>query len=639
MRSCGRTMWALLLLALFASACTGAGTANPEPAATSPTTIGAAPNGRSPDVGGQCSASSASPPAADQLLGLEDLPFAQFLEDSYQTLLVRDPEMLTSLGISADLGLRNDRLNDYSDEFIRETQALEIGLLDLLRRYDRSALETSERVSYDVYEWYLDQQVRGHPFIYHEWPVHHFVNGYNYNLFLFLEEEHQLATIADAEDYVCRLGQLGRQVRQVIDGLKTRESKGILPPAVIVEWTVRRLTEDLEGYIRKEIVQADELSLYTSFASRIDSIGGMTEDRRVALLDAALLEVDQSFAPAWVELRDYLVSLRRSASEDAGVWRLPDGDAFYEFLLRQHTSTDLSPVAVHEIGLQQVDRVQTEMRRAFDALGYAATRSLIDSRAGAGVEAGFLDGTAAGGADDVIAMHDGLISEIEEAARPLFGVWPSATLEVVADEGGGGFYIPASFDGSRPGLFHAGVGDRIPMLTLPTINYHEAVPGHHTQIAVAQELNLPTFRRAIQYNAFAEGWALYAERLAFELGLYNDDPHGNIGRLELELLRAVRLVVDTGIHAFEWSRDEAHAYMNSVIPTWSYEVERYMVLPGQATGYMIGQLEILLLRSNAQEQLGDRFAMAQFHDAVLGAGSLPLAILEQVVNATLGLDV
>jgi uncharacterized protein (DUF885 family) len=176
----------------------------------------------------------------------------------------------------------------------------------------------------------------------------------------------------------------------------------------------------------------------------------------------------------------------------------------------------------------------------------------------------------------------------------------------------------------------------VSLLTLPTVNYHEAVPGHHTQIAIAQELDLPTFRRVIQYNAFAEGWALYAERLAWELGVYEDDPYGNIGRLELELLRAVRLVVDTGIHSLGWSRSEAHAYMDQVIPTMSGEVERYMVLPGQATGYMIGQQEILRLRDEAHARLGDDFEIAEFHKVVLGSGSLPLSILEQVVSDGVG---
>ena len=211
----------------------------------------------------------------------------------------------------------------------------------------------------------------------------------------------------------------------------------------------------------------------------------------------------------------------------------------------------------------------------------------------------------------------------------------TADVGIVAEPAGrGGYYVSGSVDGSRPGAFHAGVGGNISLLTMPTITYHEAVPGHHTQIAIAQELDLPTFRRFIQYNGFAEGWALYAERLAAETGLYTNDVYGDIGRLELELLRAVRLVVDTGIHSLGWSHREAKDYMDARISGWSHEVERYMVLPGQATGYMIGMLEILDLRDDAAASgITD---LAEFHDLVLGGGSMPLEVLETTVAGSLG---
>jgi len=565
-------------------------------------------------------------------LGLVELDFADFLEESYNILLLRDPQLLTSVGVAGLFGLRNDQLNDYSDEFIRKTQVIEGVFLKQLRTFERDSLELSEQTSYDVYEWYLDQQVRGHRFMYHEWPVHYFLNSYNFNLLLFLEEEHQIKSVEDAEDYINRLNQIERQVGQIIEGLRIRESMGILPPGAIIDWTIGTLGDDLANGIRLDLVRPERLPLYTSFEERLDQVAGLSEGEKTGLLESALKAVEESFAPAWIDLRDYMISIRQKAPADAGVWRLPDGDAFYEYLLGWHTSTDLTPEAIHEFGLQHVERVEAEMRTVFDALGYPSDESLVDLRQRVYGEAGFLNGTTPEGQDEVLAIHYALISQVEEVARPLFGIWPEAVVEVVPDQGGCGFYIAASFDGSRPGLFHAGAGSHVSLLTLPTVNYHEAVPGHHTQVAIAQELDLPTFRRVIQYNAFAEGWALYAERLAWDMGLYEDDPHGNIGRLELELLRAVRLVVDTGIHSLGWSQSEAHAYMDQVIPTMSSEVERYMVYPGQATGYMIGQQEILRLRNETSAQLGDDFDIAGFHKALLSSGSLPLPILEQVIS-------
>jgi uncharacterized protein (DUF885 family) len=565
-------------------------------------------------------------------LGIDGLGFGDFLEESYSLLLVRDPQALTSAGVAELFGMKNDQLNDLSDGYIRETQVIEGVILNVLRTFDREVLTPSEQTSYDVYEWYLDQQTRGHEFMYHEWPVHHFVNSYNFNFLIFLAEEHSVDSLEDAEGYVSRIQQIQRQVTQVIDGLERRVKLGIVPPAIIVEWTTARLANDLGGTPRADVVPITSLPLYTSFEQRLDEVGVFSADVKTDLLNRAHAALAESWVPAWIELYQYMRSIQEMASDDAGVWALPDGDDFYEFLLRGHTSTELTTEEVHELGVLQVVRVETEMRAAFDALGYPASESLPALRQRASDEAGYLDGNATRGVEDILAFQEDLVEEAERVARPVFDLWPQSDVEVVADPGGGGFYVPASFDGSRPGLFHAGTGGKVSLMTVPSVNYHEAVPGHHTQIAIAQELDIPTFRRVIQYNAFVEGWALYAERLASELGLYADDPYGNIGRLELELLRAVRLVVDTGIHAKRWSRAEAHAYMDDIIPTWTHEVERYMVLPGQATGYMIGMQEILRLRDQSEDRVGEEFDVADFHTAVLGSGALPLTILDRVVE-------
>jgi uncharacterized protein (DUF885 family) len=615
-----RVVILIAALALALTACTDSSTtstsASPSPAestTTSSTTASAEP------------ADGALP--TDPLGALDELAFDNFLEASYEVLLLRQPQFLTSLGVAAQFGLRNDQLDDLSPEYLTETQRLEVEILDRLGRFDRDHLTTEQQISFDVYEWYLDQQVAGHRFAYHDWPVHHFVNGYNFNLILFLAEEHPLATLDDAEDYISRLSAIDDQVDQVLARLRVSQDMGITPPQFLVPWTLQTLRADLGGTSNPDNVRMTDLDLYTAFATRTEE-AGFDAAVRDELLERVEAELTSSFIPAWLELIEYMEGVEEVASPEAGVWRLPDGDEYYNWLLRDHTSTGLTPEQVHQIGLEEVERVQGEMRAAFAALGYPADNSIGQSRQRANQEAGFLNTGDATQRAIVVRAYEDLITEAELAMRPFFGIWPEADVEIVADPAGGGYYVAASVDGSRPGQFHANVGGRVSKYLMATITYHEAVAGHHTQIAIAQELDLPTFRRYLQYNAFAEGWALYAERLAAEAGLYETDPYGNVGRLELELLRAVRLVVDTGLHALQWDRDEAHDYIARTLPGWDHEVERYIVLPGQATGYMIGMQTLLDLRGDAStpEEL------AAFHDLVLGGGSMPLEVLAEVVG-------
>lgn len=616
-----------IVLSIVVSACTGASSETSPPPETSTT---AAVTG-STQVSDPAASSTTTTTVTAELPALDGLAFDDFLEVSFEMLLVRSPQFLTSLGVSDQVGFRNDRMDDLSPQYLGETQALEVGILDRLNTYDRSSLSARDALSFDVYEWYLDQKVRGHRFAYHDYPVHHFVNSYNFNLILFLSEEHPLSTIEDAEDYITRLSQIDEQVEQVLERLRISEEMGVMPPSIIVAWTSGALQEDLGGTRDPGAVRTSRLALYTSFADRLEAVEGIDEPTRASLLDRVETELAESFVPAWVALIDHMETIRAQASSDAGVWRLPDGDAYYEWLLRDHTSTDLTAGEIHQLGLDGVARVERELRSAFNRLGYPEDASIGDLRRRAADDAGFLDGSSAGGREEVIGEYDRLIAQAEEVGADFFNLWPEARVGIVAEAAGrGGYYVAASVDGSRPGAFHAGVGGTIAAYTMPTITYHEAVPGHHTQIAIAQELDLPTFRRYIQYNAFAEGWALYAERLAAEMGLYENDPYGDIGRLELELVRAVRLVVDTGIHSLGWTRKEARDYMDETISGWSAEVERYMVLPGQATGYMIGMQTILDLR----EQLAadGMLDIAAFHDTVLGGGSMPLSILEAVVE-------
>jgi uncharacterized protein (DUF885 family) len=585
-------------------------------------------------------AAGAESSVTDIVTSLEGLAIDEFFERSYEQLLLRDPEELTALGLAESFGLRNDRLTDLSETYVRETQELEAAILDQLRTYDRAALTPEQRTSYDVYEWYLDDLVRGHEFTYYDYPFHHFVGTYQDELVRLLTELHPLADWQNAEDYVSRLSLVDDQVDQLLAGLKVREETGVIPPSFIIELTRRQMVQYLQMRTPDPAaIEADSLSVYTVFRDKLAEIDALSAEEKQTLLDAALAAVEESFIPAYVALLDYLEYLAPMATDDAGVWKFPDGDTYYAYILRNQTSTDLTPEEIHELGRSEVARIQAEMRQVFDELGYPQDESLGALMDRAVSDGGVYDMRTPEGKEQVIKAYEAILDEVDQKLDVAFDIRPGADVIVVGDPEsyGPAYYVSPSMDGSRPGAFHTGIaGSWAPKFNMPTVAYHEAIPGHHYQIAIAGGLDLPTFRNIVFFNGYGEGWALYAERLAWEMGLYDDDPYGNLGRLQLELLRGVRLVADTGIHAMHWTREEAKAYMNEALgdPSggWATEVERYVVLPAQATGYKVGMLKILELRQRAVDQLGDQFDLKEFHNVVLSNGSMPLEILERVVQ-------
>lgn len=559
---------------------------------------------------------------------LAGLSLEDFFEESYKQLLLRSPRKLTELGLSASYGQRNDRLDDLSDDYIRGTQRLETAILDMLRGFDRDALSSEQQVSYDVYEWYLDNRVRGQEFTYYDYPLNHFVNGYVFRLNELLTELHPLKNRQDAEDYIARLAQVDDQVEQLLEGLALREEIGVIAPDFILRMT----KQDILRYLGTSdadpaAIRAPMLPVYTVFSEALLEMNDLSAEERTELRESALEEIRNAFIPAFLDLLSTIDQQMASATDEAGVWKLPNGDAYYAYALRQETSTDLTPEQVHEIGLAEVARIQSEMRAVFDDLGYPQDRSVGEMIQRAIGEGGVYDSS------QVVAAYEAILADIDQRVEAVFDVRPRASVVVVGEQGFGGYYTPGTADGSRPAAFHATVGSSgTNKAEMPTTAYHEAIPGHHFQIALTQEMELPTFRKHEFFNGHGEGWALYAERLASELGVYEDDPYGDIGRLRLELLRAARLVVDTGIHAKRWTREQAREYLEENVGGWTHEVERYVAWPAQATGYKIGMIKILELRQQAMEQLGDRFDIKAFHNVVLGNGILPLSILERLVN-------
>jgi uncharacterized protein (DUF885 family) len=388
---------------------------------------------------------------------------------------------------------------------------------------------------------------------------------------------------------------------------------------------------------------AEENVLYVSFEGKLDEAEEITEEQKQEFLAAAKAEIENVVYPAYQGYINYYAELGAKATNDDGVWKLPDGEAYYNYALRGHTTTEMTAQEIHAIGLAEVDRIQAEMLEIFGSEGYDTSlgvKALFDQLA---TEDRFYYPDTDEGREQILEDYAAIIDEIEEGMAQAFNIRPRADVvvkrvpEFSEKTAPGAYYNGPSRDGSRPGTFYANLYDikATPKYGMRTLAYHEGVPGHHFQIAVQTELEgIPEFRKESGFTAYSEGWALYTERLAWEMGFQND-PYDNLGRLQAELFRAVRLVVDTGIHAKQWTREEAIEYMlaNTGITETDVvsEIERYIVMPGQATAYKVGMMELLRLRQEAQDALGDMFDIRDFHDVVLKNGALPLTALREEV--------
>jgi uncharacterized protein (DUF885 family) len=555
--------------------------------------------------------------------GLEGLEFDAFVDASYRRLLSRDPETVLELGLSQVYGSPTNQLTDISDAYIRQTQTLESDIYGLLQQYDRSALTGDQQLTYDIYAWYLDDKVKGHEFMYNDYPVNPTILSIHLDLLQFFTDLRPLTNLQEAQDYIACLGQVGTKFDQLIDGLRRREENQVMLPGFLVGWMIGDLNSIATSSARFT-------PFYTAFETKINGLTNISEAEKANLLTAAEDALTTTVIPAYQALVSYLEHLQSVTTNDAGVWKFPNGEAYYSYALSHYTSTDLTADQIHELGLQQLERIHSEMRTIFDGLGYPQGDSLPELYARVVNDSGTYSG------DDIVRGYEDIITNVDQSITTAFDLRPSIGVIVVGGPTGG-YYMPPAVDGSRPGMFYAQDTGVQPKFSMPTLAYHEAIPGHHFQIAIAQQLDLPSFRRASDFTAYVEGWALYAERLVSELGLYDKDMYGDLGRLQAEAFRAARLVVDSGIHAKQWTFEQAVDFMventgmsqNAV----QGEVSRYICLPGQATAYYIGYTKILEARQRVMDELGDQFDLNEFHNILLGNGAMPLDILDQVITS------
>jgi uncharacterized protein (DUF885 family) len=562
------------------------------------------------------------PSTSELSAGLEGLNFDAFVEESYRRLLSRDPETVLELGLSQVYGVPTDQLTNISDEYTRQTQALESDVLSLLREYDRSALTSEQQLTYDIYAWYLGDKVDGHEFMYDDYPINPTVFSVHLDILQFFTDLRPMTNLQDAQDYVTCLSQVNTKFEQLIDGLQRREENGVVLPNFLIGWILSNLNSIANS-------NATSTAYYTAFESKLNVLTNVSESDKQQLLTAAEDAVNTAVIPAYQALVGYFQHLQTVATNDAGVWKFPNGEAYYSYVLRHYTTTSMTADQIHELGLQELEQIHADMRTRFDQLGYPQDESLPELYTRVADDSGFYTG------DEIVQGYEDIISYVEQNLGDAFDLRPSIGVIVMGGPTGG-YYQPPAIDGSRPGMFYAQNTGIQPRFSMPTLAYHEAIPGHHFQIAIAQQLNLPSFRRGSDFTAYVEGWALYAERLTTELGFYANDPYGDLGRLQTAAFRAARLVVDTGLHAKQWSFDQALDFMveNTGMPRdyVESEISRYICLPGQATAYYIGYLRIMEVRQQAMTELGDQFDLKEFHNILLGSGAMPLDILEQVMN-------
>ncbi|MBA3576228.1 MAG: DUF885 domain-containing protein [Sphingomonas sp.] len=564
----------------------------------------------------------------------EDQRLMTFLDAAFEEELARSPQSLTALGRKEQY----DRLDIYTDDYRQQGLALAQRQLQQLRsQFNPSNLSTAGQLSYALFEEGIQRDIDSFRWRWHGFPAS--TNGSPAGaLPVFLINQHKIDSTADAQAYIARLRDAERVMNEITANMRRQATVGIIPSTfnyAPVRADARRV---LAG---APFAAGADTPVFADFKSKVNKldIAQSEKDRLIAQAREALTGPFQSgyrnFLATWAELE-------RQAGGNRGAWSLPEGGSFYAHRLSESTTTDLSADQIHQIGLDQVARIHGEMERIKTQVGFKGTlqeffRHIKDGRQ-------FKYANTAAGREQYLTDARRYIAQVMVKAPQWFQRLPKAELEVRAVEQWRqetapiAFYNRPSEDGSRPGIYYVNLADMTQVLKPQTeaISYHEGAPGHHFQIALAQELpNVPKFRRFGGYGAYAEGWGLYAEGLGKEMGFY-EDPISEFGMYSTQLWRAVRLVTDTGIHHKRWTREQTIKYFldNALLSERdaTKEVERYFNWPGQATSYMIGQLKILELRDKARQALGDRFDIREFHAVVLENGSVPLDVLEQLVD-------
>jgi len=554
--------------------------------------------------------------------------------------LLDSPEFMTYIGIFDKYNAvlkHNQKLSIRTLEDGDEDYQDSLAHLLMLKRYDSSKLTDIQKVTQKIAIFDTENNINEFEnFRYHTYPFNQ-IGGNHLGLVEFMTDTHPVRNLREASDYIKRVEKFDESLNANLIWLEEQKKLGIFAPKYVFDHVITQLKE-LIAY------EDSDNPLMQVFARKVDALD-IDEQKSEELKTALSAVIASDVKSGFKSILGFFESNYEYANINHGVWSLPNGDAFYEARLRSYTTTDYSAEEIHQTGLSEVDRIGARMKEIFLELGYQVNKPVGEMMNDLNENPDFLYPDTPDRKEIVVADYNQMVKEAEEDVRPYFARFPVSPVEVRAvpeyseQTAAGGYYQAPALDGSRPGVFYANLYDikQTPTFGMRTLTFHEAVPGHHFQIALNQENEDLTLYRKMGYrtSAFTEGWALYSEQLAVEVGM-TKNLFDELGVLQSEMFRANRLVVDTGMHYKRWTREEAMAYMKKTTGMSDTEVrveiERYIVWPAQATSYKMGMLKILELRKKAKAAMGDSFDIKEFHTIVLDQGIVPLFILEELID-------
>lgn len=593
---------------------------------------------------GACSQASDAPTPKSEATAVTDTvsmseneKLDKWFEDRFMENVRAYPQFMTSLGIDERQDEWNDPSRSYQLEQLDKTRQ---AVADMREMFDYDALDEDGQLSYRLFEKNADDALEGRKWWDHGYTYTQ-MRGSHSSMPTFLMNQHKIKDLEDAENYLARLEGMDEVLDVRTEQAREKFEKGIAPPKFVYDFVIGSSENIISGNPIDE--DSDDLNLLLEdFRKKVES-SNIDEGEREALYERAINAIVNDVAPAYQRIIAEMKRQQALASTDDGAWKLPDGEDYYAWRLKEMTTTDMSASEIHDLGLSEVDRIHAEMREIMKEVEYEGT--LQEFFEFTRVDKQFFKPETARGRAEYLKEATKFIDDMKVRLPEVFNKLPKAELEVRAVEAfrekaaGKAFYNRPAPDGSRPGIYYANLYrmDAMPLYQMEALAYHEGVPGHHMQLSISQELEgVPSFRKYGRFTAYSEGWGLYSEYLPKEMGLY-EDPYSDFGRLAMELWRAARLVVDTGLHDKKWTREKAIEYLMVNTPNPESDavkaIERYIVMPGQATAYKIGMNKILDLREMAKEELGDDYDIRDFHDAILATGPVPLNIMEEQVEA------
>jgi len=575
--------------------------------------------------------------ASSDQIAAESKRANEFFDKCWDETLARHPVDESFYGIKTHY----DQLEDLSDEKAAADHAVwQKQLATLKRDFKSELLDPQAQLSYTLFEREAEREAEEFKFRFDVYPVSQ-MRGVHAQIPTFLINIHKIDDVKDAEAYIARLRGFSKLFDQLLVNLKVREEKGAVAPRFVFPLVLDACHKIIKG--KPFDSGPNDSPLLEDFRKKVTALGKADAATRDRLVADAIKALNESVKPAYEKLIAFLEEQAKRATEDAGVWKFKDGAEFYDSALHRTTTTNMSAKEIHETGLKEMARIQDEMNKIREKVGFKGDLQAFFKFMREDQQ--FRLPSNEQGRAKYLAMATDIIETMKKRLDELFVTKPKADIVVKAVESfreksaGNAFYQQPAPDGTRPGMFYVNLRNMQdnPTYELEALAHHEGIPGHHMQIAIAQELNgIPKFRKfSNAYTAYTEGWGLYSELTPKEIGLYAD-PYSDFGRLSLELWRAGRLVVDTGIHSKRWTREQAIDYLAKNTPNTEADctdsINRYIVMPSQATAYKVGMLKILELREKAKKSLGDKFDIRQFHEVVLSNGSVPLDVLEELVE-------